>query len=262
MRIWDYDTFGMYARLNLRLPTNVLQRFYLWRAKHYFETHTPYQNSLLAMRSMQLLNQHARHRQGDFSDTIYSVKKQFIRTCFLSANDSYKAMVTVQQQILKCKSCHRGIWAYRTNHEDWCYRCKGTGIYKRIRLYHFLFHFNDKAHSFSFHQPDNLAEWAEMYVDEQCKNVPIEELPKYMDDTNAKTVWLSNRELQKHLMIVARYVQSHDMFEKVELSELRGAVREDINTLVQFTTRIIQRWNQRSNELLDRVLGREEVLPF
>ncbi len=234
MFIPDYDTFGMYERLDLRLPTNLMQRIALWRVKHAMRYQYSETDALRALRPMRVLNQYARSAHGDYRWLIYSLKADLLKT--LDAY-GYIGEVDAEQQILKCHSCTRGIWEYGTNHEEICFKCNGTGIYKRVLLYKFTV--NVRGEEFEFHQPSELVRFG-VTVKPEWQDRPLDELPRYRESKTATRVHLSTWQLHSNLITIAYFVASKMMFEGLNLSDWRAALVHDAKEICNHAYRRVR----------------------
>ena len=231
MHIPDHETFGMYTRwLDLITPTAIVQRAILWderrRVKRQSTTHILY----AATRSMQDLNRWAKTSNGDLRRTAYWLKTDFLHVLYLFG---HIREIEPEQQILKCHSCHKGIWEYGTDHADWCWNCLGTGVYRRILLWKFTVRIGGEV--FEFHSPASLIKW-DMDEAREVGGVELEELPVYEDRRNARTN-LTHWQLQEHLLRVAVAIETLMFTERVELSPLGWALRHDCIAIANWLTR-------------------------
>lgn len=236
MLIPDHDTFGMYTRLDLHTPTNLYQRYRRWRERR-AAYNMPFQMyARRACTSMQILNQAARTMYGDYRQVIYWLKQDFLRAMHAHG---YLQNVSAQQQILKCNTCDRGIWHRGFWNEDVCYKCGGTGVHKRVRLFLFAVSFGafTDFKTFEFHQPDALAQWAMPLLDTAEAATPVEKLSRYKENRDAPRMHLSPRELQFHLLRVAVYVEHSSITLPFALSNWKRALAHDAMEIPNYVWR-------------------------
>lgn len=113
-------------------------------------------NLLVACESVFALNRYIYdHRHHSIATNFYQMKTALIRHLYQAG---YCTALTQQEQIQPC-------WGYRDEpcDED-CYKCGGTGIYSRHRLYAFTFAIAGRA--FHWHQPQALVTWPTVMTDE------------------------------------------------------------------------------------------------
>jgi len=247
MMIPDHETFGMYLRRpDLVTPVNLMQRAMLWRerriAKEQHTTVLLYHATL----SMDVLNRWAKTSHGDLRRVAYALKTKFLHVLFLFG---HMRVIEPEQQILKCHRCYKGIWEYNTDHAERCWKCNGTGIYKRILLWKFTVVIGGEI--FEFHTPDSLVYW-DMDEKRKVRGVELEDLPVYQDRRSARTN-LNDRELHGHLLRVAVTIEKTMFTERVELNPLGRAVRWDVLQIANWITRPFYRaylnWQTRNQDL-------------
>jgi hypothetical protein len=125
--------------------------------------------ALVACQAMFRLNRYAMllRRKSAERDRLYEMKNQMVRLLF---DQGRCAACSTDIQELSCRHCQAGIshWWDSPWGDDWdeaehdphghsCEWCNGTGVYKTITLYRFVFDVDGRR--FVWHQPSALVSW-------------------------------------------------------------------------------------------------------
>lgn len=154
-----------------------------------------------------------RHAQTTGNRYIYRLKNHLVRHLYLS---ELCTSATIDIQRLLCRSCRgTGDNGYG---DGWCPRCDGTGTYRTVQLYRFVF-FHDRV-PYVWHQPAALVDWPVELTD-----------PKrgYYTENPAPPVHLAPGEDSLLFAIIHAYLIQTDTPAAVlpEVPTLAGALRQD-----------------------------------
>lgn len=159
-RIWVADVFPM-----MRSSTRC---WLTWRAGQVLAALSLAEGGVLAAcEAMKRLNRAAKHTDDADRDEIYALKRRFIGELL----ERFPCEITAHEQALKCRGCAgTGTWVSDSGrYSDACYRCDGTGVYRRHVL--LLFTFTICQRVYHWHQP------AEYWPDAK----PVGDVTPYLD---------------------------------------------------------------------------------
>ena len=134
-------------------------------AQHEARLHVQSKGLAVAANCLYALNRYALHAAERHKRLVYRLKNIFIEHLYTGGSTRWVKVhpVHLQAQILKCHSCEGGIHCGYRGRPERCYRCKGTGIYRTVRLYCFQFTItgrDGRVATYTWHQPAALVRFA------------------------------------------------------------------------------------------------------
>lgn len=212
---------------------------------------------IFACSAMHTLNRYAKHADESDKYLIYALKRRMIGELIEAG---YRFTATRHVQRFNCYGCY-GTGTYRSeysDYEDWCYRCRGTGIHHEVELLLFTFTIWDTE--YRWHQPRDF--WPHVEID--GKNALYEK----GDD---KWQPLEALDLETKLTVIANWIDAQglglaDPVMPNRDPSLVACIRGDLRWLkrrIAYRLRMIgYRWQDGWRPLRERLMPEPVVRPL